>query len=37
LLAETSSGIRQRGTAACLLGSRLQYLFDTYVLPYVQS
>jgi hypothetical protein len=33
----TATGICQTGTAVCLLASRLHYLFDIYLLLYVQS
>jgi len=33
----TATGICQRDTAVCLLASRQQYLFDIYLLLYVQS
>ena len=33
----TATGIRQTDTAVCLLASRQQYLFEKYLLQYVQS
>ena len=33
----TATGICQTDTAVCLLTSRQQYLFDIYLLLYVQS
>jgi hypothetical protein len=33
----TATGICQTGTAAYMLASKLQYLFDIYLLLYVQS